>query len=194
MKRIKIASFICLLIIFLAGCAVIPEYNSVGMTRQEVAEHLENHAFRDRWSRNRFEIETPKRQMYSYWFANTQEVLKNQKVMSSDEWQCGFYPQRHWLFGWNGLFANWHFYKLKFKDGKVVKQWRMRNYYWVYAQAGESPYPQFPKNFHQVNKDIYRSGQPDMDEFESLYTFNCIRSDTGCWAGTDFLRTGIFTN
>ena len=175
MKRIKIGNFACLLIIiFLVGCAGIPEYNYVGMTRQEVAEHLEKHAFRARWKRNRFEIQTPK--MNRHFFADAQEVLKNQKVMSSDEWQCGFYPQRHWLLGWNGLFASWHLYALKFKDGKVVKQWRMWNYYWVYGYAGVSPYPQFPKNFHQVNKEIYRSGQPDQDEFESLYTFNEIRS------------------
>ena len=39
-----------------------------------------------------------------------------------------------------------------------------------------SPYPNYPKNFHKVNKNLYRSGQPDEDEFFSLYTFNEIRS------------------
>ena len=178
MKRIKVGSLVCLLIIiFLVGCAGIPEYDYVGMTRQEVAEHLEKHAFRDRWSRNRFEIQTQIRHSYScHSFADAQALLKDQNVMSAEIWHCGFYPQRHWLLGWNGLFAKWHIYALKFKDGKVVKQWRLRNYYWVYGDVGISPYPQFPKNFHQVNKDIYRSGQPDQDEFESLYTFNNIRS------------------
>ena len=33
-----------------------------------------------------------------------------------------------------------------------------------------------PPNFHRVSEDLYRSGQPDEDEFESLYTFNGIRS------------------
>ena len=44
------------------------------------------------------------------------------------------------------------------------------------SNAGVSPYPKLPKNFHQVNENLFRSGQPDDDEFESLRTFNGIRS------------------
>ena len=40
----------------------------------------------------------------------------------------------------------------------------------------KSPYPDHPKNFHKVNENIYRSGQPDENEFKSLYSFNGIRS------------------
>ena len=34
----------------------------------------------------------------------------------------------------------------------------------------------YPKNFHKVNDDIYRSGQPDADEMASLSSFEGIRS------------------
>ena len=44
------------------------------------------------------------------------------------------------------------------------------------SNAGVSPYPKLPKNFHQVNENLFRSGQPDDDEFESLRTCNGIRS------------------
>ena len=49
-------------------------------------------------------------------------------------------------------------------------------YCWVYGEAEKSPYPNHPKNFHQVSENLYRSGQPDDDEFESLCTFNGLRS------------------
>jgi len=177
MKKIKIGSLICcLMIIFLVGCGGIPEHNYIGMTKQQVAEHLEKDAFRSRWSGNKFDIEVPQKQMYRRSFNNAQEVVVNQFVMSADQWRCGFYPQRHWLLGWNGLAAKWHFQMLDFKAGRVVNQQHLRSYYWVKGASGESPYPQFPKNFHQVNENLYRSGQPDEDEFKSLYTFNGIRS------------------
>ena len=48
--------------------------------------------------------------------------------------------------------------------------------YKTYGVGGQTPFPQFPKNFHKVNENLFRSGQPDKDEFESLYTFNSIRS------------------
>ena len=177
MKKINICTLLCVLIIvFLAGCGGFPEYNYIGMTKAEVAAHLEKHAFRDRWSGNRFEIEVLQRQMYSRNYKNAAAVTADKFMMSAKEWRCGFYPQRHWLLGWNGIFAKWYFVNLKFKDGRVIEQRNLRNYYWVYGEAGESPYPQFPKNFHKINEKIYRSGQPDEDEFFSLYTFNGIRS------------------
>ena len=40
----------------------------------------------------------------------------------------------------------------------------------------KSPHPDLPENFHKVSENIYRSGQPDADEFESLYTIYGIRS------------------
>ena len=177
MKKIQSCSILCsLMIVFLVGCGGIPEYNYIGMTKAEVAAHLEKHAFRDRWSRNRFDIEVPRSKIFSHSFRNAQEVAKNQSVMSAKEWRCGFYPQRHWLFGWDGIFSKWYFVNLKFKDGRVAEQRNLRNYYWVYGHAGQSPYPNYPKNFHKVNENLYRSGQPDKDEFFSLYTFNRIRS------------------
>ena len=109
-------------------------------------------------------------------YKNAAAVTSDNFMMSAKEWRCGFYPQRHWLLGWNGLFARWYFWVLEFKDDRVVAQRQLRNYYWVHGYAGESPYPQFPKNFHKVNENIYRSGQPSEDEFKSLYTFNEIRS------------------
>ena len=96
--------------------------------------------------------------------------------MSANEWRCDFFPQRHWLLGWNALTASWLYKTLVFQDGKVVKQEKGAMPYKTYGVGGESPYPQFPKNFHKVNENIYRSGQPDEDEFFSLYTFNGIRS------------------
>ena len=178
MKKIRICGLLCgLMIVFLAGCGGIPEHNYIGMTRAEVAEHLEKYAERSRWSKNRFAIEisvigvaTP------YWFNNSGEVSKNSPVMSANEWRCDFFPQRHWLLGWNALTASWLYKKLIFQNGKVVKQENGAISYKTYGIGGESPYPQFPKNFHKVNENLYRSGQPDEDEFFSLYTFNEIRS------------------
>ena len=177
MKKIRICSIQCVLVIvFLVGCGGIPERNYIGMTKAEVAAHLEKHAFRSRWSGNQFDIAVPRSKIFSHSFRNAQEVAKNQSVMSADRWRCDFFPQRHWLLGWNGLFAKWYFRVLEFENGRVVKQQQLTNYYWVHGYAGQSPYPNYPKNFHKVNENLYRSGQPDEDEFESLYSFNNIRS------------------
>lgn len=179
MKKNWIYSLLCgLMIVLFAGCYGIPlEYNYIGMTKAEVAAHLERYAERSRWSKNRFAIEisvigvaTP------YWFNNSGEVSKNSPVMSANEWRCDFFPQRHWLLGWNALTASWLYKTLVFQNGKVVTQEKGAMPYKTYGVGGESPYPQFPKNFHKVNKNLYRSGQPDEDEFFSLYTFNGIRS------------------
>ncbi len=165
-------------LIFCAGCyGIPPEWNYIGMTKAEVAAHLEKYAERSRWSKNRFAIEisvigvaTP------YWFNNSGEVSKNSPVMSANEWRCDFFPQRHWLLGWNALTASWLYKKLVFEDGKVVRQEKGVLPYKTYGVGGQSPFPQLPKNFHKVNENLYRSGQPDEDEFESLHTFNGIRS------------------
>ena len=179
MKKNWIYSLLCgLMIVLFAGCYGIPiEHNYIGMTKAEVAAHLERYAERSRWSKNRFAIEisvigvaTP------YWFNNSGEVSKNSPVMSANEWRCDFFPQRHWLLGWNALTASWLYKTLVFQDGKVVKQTKGAMPYKTYGVGGQSPYPQFPKNFHKVNENLYRSGQPDKDEFFSLYTFNGIRS------------------
>ena len=178
MKKIRICSIQCVLIIvFLVGCGGIPERNYIGMTKAEVAAHLEKYAFRDRWSGNRFDIAVTRSKIFSHAFRNAQEVAKNQSVMSADQWNCDFFPQRHWLLGWNGLFSRWHSYTLDFKNGRVARQQKNTGLpYWVRGNAGQSPYPNYPKNFHKVNENLYRSGQPDEDEFESLYSFNNIRS------------------
>ena len=165
-------------LIFCAGCyGIPPEQNYIGMTKAEVAAHLEKYAERSRWSKNRFVIEisvagtaTP------YWFNNDEDVFKTAPVMSADKWRCDFFPQRHWLLGWNALTASWLYKKLVFEDGKVVRQEKGVLPYKTYGVGGQSPFPQFPKNFHKVNENLYRSGQPDEDEFESLHTFNGIRS------------------
>lgn len=177
MKRFSQILFLSLLILStFTGCSSLPEHNYIGMTKQEVAAHLEKHAFRDRWSGNKFKIEVPQKQWYSRNYKNASAVAADKFMMSAKKWRCGFYPQRHWLFGWDGIFSKWHFVTLKFKDDRVAEQHNLRNYYWVYGHAGKSPHPQFPWNFHKVNENLYRSGQPDEDEFESLYTFNGIRS------------------
>ena len=177
MKKSNISRWICLFIVlFFAGCSTVPEHNYIGMTKAEVAAHLEKHAFRDRWTGNKFEIEVLQKQMYSRLYKNSQEVTLDKFMMSANEWRCGFYPQRHWLLGWDGIFSKWHFVNLKFKNGQVAEQKNLINYYWVRGHAGKSPYPNYPKNFHKVNENIFRSGQPDDDEFESLCTFNNIRS------------------
>ena len=176
MKQLKILFTVMLLFVLFIGCVEIPpERNYMGMTKSEVAEYLEQYAFRDRWSGNKFEIYLNKEGNIGP-FSTAENVKQNQLVMSVDCWRCDFSPQRHWLLGWNGLWAKWYFWALEFKDGRVVKQRQLSNYYWVHGHAGKSPYPQFPKNFHKVNDNIYRSGQPSQDEFESLYTFNKIRS------------------
>ena len=177
MKKISRCMLLCcLMLIYLTGCSTVPQHDYTGKTKQQVAKHLEKHAFRDRWSKNRFEIEVLQKQMYSRHYKNAAGVTADKFIMTADEWRCGFYPQRHWLLGWNGIAAKWHFVTLKFQDGRVIAQRNLRNYYWVYGYAGKSPYPNYPKNFHKVNKNLYRSGQPDKDEFFSLYTFNGIRS------------------
>ena len=179
MKKNWIYSLLCgLMIVLFAGCYGIPiEHNYIGMTKAEVAAHLERYAGRSRWSKNRFVIEIPVIGVATpYWFNNSGEVSKNAPVMSANEWRCDFFPQRHWLLGWNALTASWLYKTLVFQDGKVVKQEKGAMPYKTYGVGGESPYPNFPKNFHKVNENLYRSGQPDEDEFFSLYTFNGIRS------------------
>ena len=177
MKNYRIFYFsAALLFVFLAGCRSLSGHNFTGMSKQEVAAHLEKNAFRSRWSGNKFEIEILQKQIFSRSFKNTQELLSDKLVMSADLWRCNFYPRRHWLFGWDSSAAKWHFLDLQFKDGKVTDVQSQTLDYQVKGKNGQSPCPQFPWNFHKVNDDLYRSGQPDADEFESLYTFNGIRS------------------
>ena len=177
MKKIRICGLLCgLMIVFLAGCGGIPEHNYIGMTRAEVAAHLEKHAFRDRWSGNTFKMEVLQKQMYHKNYKNAAAVTADRVMMSADEWRCDFFPQRHWLLGWNALTASWLYKKLIFQNGKVVKQENGAISYKTYGIGGESPYPDDPKNFHKVSENLYRSGQPDEDELESLHTFNGIRS------------------
>ena len=179
MKKSRFFSLLCgLMIVFLAGCYGIPiEHNYIGMTKAEVAAHLEKYANRSRWSKNRFAIEISVDGIQTpYWFNHGREVSKTLPVMSANEWRCDFYPQRHWLLGWNTLYASWLYKKLVFEDGKVVRQEQGALPYKTYGVGGQSPFPQLPKNFHKVNENLYRSGQPDEDEFESLHTFNGIRS------------------
>ncbi len=179
MKKLSFCALLCgLMILFLTGCYGIPiEHNYIGMTKAEVAAHLEKRADRSRWSKNRFAIEisvigvqTP------YWFNNSDEVFQTTPVMSANEWRCDFFPQRHWLLGWNALYASWLYKKLVFQDGKVVRQENGALPYKTYGVGWQSPYPNHPVNFHKVNENIYRSGQPDEDEFFSLYTYDGIRS------------------
>jgi protein-tyrosine phosphatase len=147
------------------------------MSKPEVAAHLEKHAERTRWSKDRFAIEISVNGIASpYWFGNEKEVSACSPVMSAQQWRCDFFPKRHWLLGWNSLAASWHYKTLFFQNGKVVKQESGTLPYKTYGVGGDSPFPQIPKNFHQVSENIYRSNQPDDEEFESLYTFNGIRS------------------
>ncbi|MBR4612448.1 MAG: dual specificity protein phosphatase family protein [Kiritimatiellae bacterium] len=44
------------------------------------------------------------------------------------------------------------------------------------AKLKESPNPKHPKNFHKVNDEMYRSGQPSATEMATLYTVEGIRS------------------
>ena len=178
MKKIRICGLLCgLMIIFLAGCGGIPEHNYIGMTKAEVAAHLERYAERSRWSKNRFAIDISVDGIQTpYWFNHEREVSKTLPVMSANEWRCDFFPQRHWLLGWNPLYASWLYKKLVFEDGKVVRQEKGVLPYKTYGVGGQSPFPQLPKNFHKVSENLYRSGQPDEDELESLHTFNGIRS------------------
>ena len=174
MKRICLC-FLLMPVILLAG----PSRNYVGMTRGEVAAVLEKEAFRSRWYGNRFLIEDfdfKPGSLVNYCCRTSKDVLDNEALMKSRKWRCDFYPKRHWLLGWNGLFARWEFQVLEFEQDKVVRQTALRNYYWVYGMAGESPYPQHPENFHKVNDEIYRSAQPDEDEMSSMSTFECIKS------------------
>ena len=80
MKKIRIYSLFCFLaIILLAGCYGIPMgHNYTGMTKAEVAEHLEKYAFRDRWTGNRFAIEISVIGVAApYWFNHDGEIIKN---------------------------------------------------------------------------------------------------------------------
>ena len=158
--------------VLLAG----PSRNYVGMTRGEVAAVLEKEAFRSRRSGNRFRIDAILKHSEAHHLRTAQDVLASKTLMKCPRWKCDFYPERHWLLGWSGLFARWHFQMLDFENDKVVRQTHLRNYYWVHGYAGESPYPAHPKNFHKVNDEIYRSAQPDEDEMSSMSTFECIRS------------------
>lgn len=44
------------------------------------------------------------------------------------------------------------------------------------AKMKETPNPKHPKNFHKVNDEIYRSGQPSATAMGTLYTVDGIRS------------------
>ena len=179
LKKIKnFCSIFCVVMMFVTGCQRIPpENNYIGMSKPEVAAHLEKHAERTRWSKDRFAIEISVNGIASpYWFGNEKEVSACSPVMSAQQWRCDFFPKRHWLLGWNSLAASWHYKTLFFQNGKVVKQESGTLPYKTYGVGGDSPFPQIPKNFHQVSENIYRSNQPDDEEFESLYTFNGIRS------------------
>ena len=79
--------------------------NYIGMTRSEVATVLEKEAFRSRWSGNRFLIVDIPRHSGFHYFRIAQDVLANETLMKSPQWDCDFYPKRHWLLGWDGLFA-----------------------------------------------------------------------------------------
>ena len=175
-----VCACLAVLILLSAGCVnSIPQRNYVGMTRGEVAAVLEKEAFRSRWLWNHFLIEDfdfRPGKLVCHHFRTSKEVLRNEALMKSRKWRCDFYPERHWLLGWNGLFARWHFQVLDFENDKVVRQTHLRNYYWVHGYAGESPYPAHPKNFHKVSDEIYRSAQPDEDEMSSMSTFECIKS------------------
>ena len=175
MKSIGLYFLLLMPVILLAG----PSRNYVGLTRSEVAAVLEKEAFRSRWSGNRFLIQDfdfKPGSLVRYRCRDSKDVLDNEALMKSRKWRCDFYPKRHWLLGWNGIFARWEFQVLDFERDKVVRQTALRNYYWVYGAAGESPYPEHPKNFHKVSDEIYRSGQPDEDEMYSMSTFECIKS------------------
>jgi len=165
-----------LLLFLLTGCRSLPERNYVGMTRSEVAAVLEKEAFRSRWGGNRFLIVDLKDHTGCHYPRTAQNVLDSTALMKCPQWRCDYYPERHWLLGWNGLFAHWHFHVLDFENDKVVRQTHLRNYYWVHGYAGESPYPEHPENFHKVSDEIYRSAQPDEDEMDSLSTFERIQS------------------
>jgi hypothetical protein len=82
-----------LIIVFLVGCGGIPERNYIGMTKAEVAAHLEKNAFRDRLSGNTFHIEVLQRQMYSRKYKNGAAVTADKFMMSAKEWRCDFFPQ-----------------------------------------------------------------------------------------------------
>ena len=180
MKKLYCFLFLLILILLSASCIhSAPSRNYVGMTRGEVAAVLEKEAFRSRWSGNQFlikDFDFKPGSLVNYSCRTSKDVLRNEALMKSRKWRCDFYPKRHWLLGWNGLFARWEFQVLDFEQDKVVRQTSLRNYYWVLAEAGVSPYPQHPKNFHKVNDEIYRSAQPDEDEMSSMSTFECIQS------------------
>ena len=44
------------------------------------------------------------------------------------------------------------------------------------CQSAQERVEAYPKNFHKVNDDIYRSGQPSADEMAAMYTLEGIRS------------------
>ena len=165
-----------LLLLLLTGCSALPERNYLGMTRSEVAAVLEREAFRSRWGGGSFLIDDLKDHTGCHYPKTAQNVLNSTALMKCSQWRCDYYPERHWLLGWNGLFAHWHFQVLDFENDKVVRQTHLRNYYWVHGYDGESPYPEHPKNFHKVSDEIYRSAQPDEDEMSSMSTFECIKS------------------
>lgn len=165
-----------LLLLLLTGCRALPVRNYLGMTRGEVAAVLEKEAFRSRRRGNRFVINDIPGCSGVHHLRNAQDVLSSESLMKTPQWDCDYYPERHWLLGWNGLFARWHFQRLDFENGRVVRQTAAENCYWVFGAAGESPYPLHPENFHKVNDAICRSGQPDADEMDSLSTFECIKS------------------
>ena len=176
MQKKKYCFGLLAFLLLLTGWAdSLPKRNYLGMTRSEVAAVLEEKAFRSRWSGNRFLIENADTDIKRL-HQSSQDVLNDELLMECPQWQCDFFPERHWLLGWNGRFAKWHFQTLVFDNDIVVRQTARQECYRDYGQSGESPYPIYPKNFHQVNQEIYRSDQPDANEMASLHTFEGIRS------------------
>jgi len=167
-----------LMAVLLTGCAAsAPQRNYIGMTRSEVASALEKEAFRDRWSGNRFAVWSINKGAYASSFRTAQEVVDS-KAMKWKQWRCDYYPVRHWLLGWNGLFARWHFQVLEFENDRCVQQSAGRNYYWVHGAAGESPYPVIPWSAIPVYWGHYVTyTEPDGSTRKSLGEIIMLQND-----------------
>ena len=158
------------LLLMLCSClqGIVPERSYIGKSRKEVADILDENAFRARQWQNCFLIEASGSKLF---YSAGREMTTDHFLMNAEVWSCDYFPRCHGLFGWRSG-AKWHFKVLEFENNLVIRETAVTIPY----DGGSSPFPQYPKNFHRVNDSICRSGQPSADEFSSLFQFDGLKS------------------
>lgn len=113
------------LLLFAAGCDC-EKINFRGMTKEQIAEILENAPKRkDGCFCVRYALpDSPPDTLVHHFHKNKESLLKSPAAMNSRQWQVFFHRDCH----------IWHSYLLEFKNGVVVKQEDRRQPHWTMAE------------------------------------------------------------